>query len=80
MTTIKSVNQRSITNLVVTILVLICCLILCTEKASAADDYPYKNANKDVNTVDPWNFYQQQCTSFVAYTEVQSLRIVNIQS
>jgi surface antigen len=30
-----------------------------------ADDYPYKNSTPD--TVDPWNFYTRECTSYVAW-------------
>lgn len=34
------------------------------------DDYPYKNASMD--GVDPWNFYNRQCTSFAAWRIVET--------
>lgn len=40
-------------------------IIFNTMNAAAYNDYPYKNASS--YGVDPWNFYNRQCTSFVAW-------------
>ena len=53
---------------VIALIVLFVTLIAAAAPAYAADDYPanLKNARKDA-LVDPWRFYNRECTSFVAW-------------
>ncbi len=53
---------------VIALIVLFVTVIAAAVPAYAADDYPanLKNARKDA-LVDPWRFYNRECTSFVAW-------------
>lgn len=63
--------------LVASLLLVAALVVSPSAKADIINDYPYQNAPSDCDygsacLVDRWNFYQRQCTSFVAWRLVNN--------
>ena len=68
MSIIRKKEYHFLTKTIVLFICVFCLLCGFSSECFAIDDYPadLKAAAKD-SVVDPWNFYNRECTSFVAY-------------